>query len=144
MEFFDQFEHTIDDKGRLVLPAAYREGFVSGGFLTLLGDNAALFTRDGWDKYRRRLELSGDFTRRQLQYLFSYASPFTPDSQHRIVVNARLRARVGLEREVSIVGSGSHAAIYPRSTWAEIEAEATAPDADGLTLTDKINALDFL
>ena len=74
MEFFDQFEHTIDDKGRLVLPAAYREAFVGGGFLTLLGDNAALFTKDGWEKYRRRLELQGNFTRHQLQYLFSTAS----------------------------------------------------------------------
>lgn len=144
MEFFDQFEHTIDDKGRLVLPAAYREAFVSGGFLTLLGDNAALFTKDGWEKYRRRLELQGNFTRHQLQYLFSFVSPFTPDSQHRIVVNSRLRARVGLEREVSIVGSSSHAAIFPRATWAQIEAEATAPDDDGVTLNDKFNALDFL
>jgi MraZ protein len=144
MEFFDQFEHTIDDKGRLVLPAAYREAFVGGGFLTLLGDNAALFTRDGWEKYRRKLELQGDFTRHQLQYLFSFVSPFTPDSQHRIVVNARLRAKVGLEREVSIVGSGSHAAIYPRDAWGRIEAEATAADAEGLTLVDKFNALDFL
>jgi MraZ protein len=144
MEFFDQFEHTIDDKGRLVLPAAYREGFVGGGFLTLLGDNAALFTRDGWEKYRRRLELNGNFTRHQLQYLFSFVSPFTPDSQHRIVVGSRLRERVGLEREVSIVGSGSHAAIYPRSRWAAIETEAVAPDDDGVTLLDKFNSLDFL
>jgi MraZ protein len=144
MEFFDQFEHTIDDKGRLVLPSAYREAFVGGGFLTLLGDNAALFTKEGWEKYRRRLELQGNFTRHQLQYLFSFVSPFVPDAQHRIVVNARLRTKVGLEREVSIVGSGSHAAIYPRATWAQIEAEATAADADGLTLVDKFNALDFL
>ena len=59
-------------------------------------------------------------------------------------MNGRLRAKVGLEREVSIVGSGSHAAIYPRSAWAQIEAEATAADAEGLTLVDKFNALDFL
>jgi MraZ protein len=144
MEFFDQFEHTIDDKGRLVLPAAYREAFVGGGFLTLLGDNAALFTKDGWDTYRRKLALSGNFTRHQLQFLYGSASPFVPDAQHRIVVNARVRAKAGLGKEVIIVGSGSHAAIYPRDTWAEIEAEVTGPDAEGLTLTDKINALDFL
>jgi len=144
MEFFDQFEHTIDGKGRLVLPSAYRVAFVDGGFLTWLGDYAALFTVDGWEKYRRRLELSGSLPRQQLQVLLSYVSPFTPDSQHRIAVNPRLRGKVGLDREVTIVGSSSHAAIYDRARWAQIEADAMGPDADGRTIADKINDLDFL
>jgi MraZ protein len=144
MEFFDQFEHTIDDKGRMVLPAAYRESFVRGGFVVLLGDSAALFTDEGWEKYRRKLAMSGEFTRRQLQVLYSSASPFVPDAQNRIVLNARVRARAGLGREVVIVGSGSHAAIYPRDAWARIEDEANAPDDEGRTLADKINSLDFL
>lgn len=144
MEFFDQFEHTIDDKGRLVLPAAYRAAFAEGGFLALLGDYAAVFTSDGWEKYRRRLELSGAFSRKQLQYVLSFVSPFSPDSQHRISLAARLRDQAGLGREVTIVGSGSHAAIYPRERWSALEAEATAPDEDGRTLSDKFDALDFL
>lgn len=144
MEFFDQFEHTIDDKGRMVLPAAYREAFAGGGFLTLLGDNAALFTPDGWEKYRRRLELSGTFSRDELRYLFSFVSPFTPDAQHRIAVSARLRERVGLGREVSIVGSSSHAAIFPRERWAALEDRVNAPDESGRTLVDKFETLDFL
>ncbi len=145
MEFFDQFEHTIDDKGRLVLPAAYREGFVGGGFLVLLANTAALFTRDGWEKYRRKLELSGSLTRRDLQHLFASASPFVPDSQHRIAINQRVRGRAGLEgREVTVAGFGSHAAIYSRTAWAEREAIADGPDADGRTLAQKIDDLDFV
>lgn len=144
MEFFDQFEHTIDTKGRMVLPAAYREGFVTGGFVVLLGGNAALFTRDGWEVYRRKLELSRVLTRAELQYLFSLVSPFVPDSQHRIVLGARLREKAGLGREVTIVGSGSHAAIYPRETWTRMELALEAGPSDGPTLADKINSLDFL
>ncbi|CAN5533932.1 division/cell wall cluster transcriptional repressor MraZ [soil metagenome] len=144
MEFFDQFEHTIDDKGRLVLPAAYRNAFVDGGFLALIGNYAGLFTADGWEKYRRRLELSGKFERQQLQVLLSFVSPFTPDSQHRIAINSRLRGKVGLGREVTIVGSGSHAAIYARDVWAAIEEDALAPDESGQTIADKFNDLDFL
>jgi MraZ protein len=144
MEFFDQFEHTIDDKGRMVLPAAYRNAFAEGGFLAFLGGYAALFTTDGWEKYRRRLELSGQFSRQQLQVVLSYVSPFVPDSQHRIAVNPRLRNKVGLEREVTIVGSGSHAAIYARDAWAMLEDDAMAPDEDGRTIADKFNDLDFL
>ncbi len=144
MEFFDQFEHTIDDKGRMVLPAAYRNAFTEGGYLAYVRDYAALFTAEGWERYRRRLELSGKFKPRQLQVLMSFVSPFTPDSQHRIAVNGRLRDKAGLGREVTIVGSGSHAAIYSRDRWAQIEADALAPDDDGRTIADKFDELDFL
>jgi len=145
MEFFDQFEHTIDDKGRMVLPAAYRNAFTEGGYLALVRDYAALFTPEGWERYRRRLELSGQFRPRQMQVLMSYVSPFTPDSQHRIAVNPRLRDKAGLGREVTIVGSSSHAAIYSRDAWAALEAAELGPDPDdGRTLIEKFDALDFL
>lgn len=144
MDFYNQFEHTIDGKGRLVLPSAYRAAFVDGGFLTLLGDNAALFTNDGWEKYRRRLQLEGGLTRDELRVIFGSASPFVPDSQHRIIVGPRVRERVGLDRSATIVGSGTHAAIYPPEVWARIEAQTDRPDADGLTLNDKIKNLGFL
>ena len=144
MEFFDQFEHTIDGKGRLVLPSAYRDAFTDGGFLTWLGDSAALFTVEGWERYRRRLELNGSFTRQQMQVMLSFVSPFIPDSQHRIAVNPRLRTKVGLDREVTIVGSSTHAAIYDRAKWAGVEAAAMGPDEDGRTIAEKINDLDFL
>jgi MraZ protein len=143
-QFWDQFEHTIDDKGRMVLPAAYREAFEDGGFLVLLGKNPALFTPDGWEKYRRKLSMTGEFTRQQLQYLYASASPFMPDGQHRIVVNARVRERAGLGREVTIAGSGQFASIFPRDRWAEVETQALAPDETGRTLNDKIDDLDFL
>lgn len=144
MEFFGQFEHTIDGKGRLVLPASFRAAFVDGGFVTHLGNCAALFTPDGWEKYRRRLELSGVFSRTQMQYLFSFVSPFTPDAQHRIGLGAKLRETLELGQAVTVVGSGSHAAIYSRAAWAAIEAEATAADDSGHTLADKFVELDFL
>ena len=144
VEFFDQFEHTIDDKGRLVLPSAYRDAFATGGFVTYLGTSAALFTSDGWEKYQRRLELSGTFSREELQILRSYASPFRQDSQHRIPIGAKLRGLVGIDRAVTIVGSGSHAAIYARHVWEEMEARVLGPDAAGVTLADKFSTLDFL
>lgn len=143
-QFWDQFEHTIDGKGRMVLPAAYREALDEGGFLVLLGSNAALFTTDGWDRYRRKLSMTGEFTRQQLQVLYASASPFVPDTQHRIVINSRVRERAGLGREVTVAGSGQFAGIFPRERWAEVEATANEPDETGMTLTDKIDALNFL
>lgn len=144
VEFFDQFEHTIDDKGRLVLPSAYRDAFANGGFVAYLGPSAGLFTRDGWEKYQRRLELSEAFSREELQILRSYASPFRPDSQHRIPIGAKLRGLVGIDRAVTIVGSGSHAAIYARDRWEALETRLLGPDESGVTLADKFSNLGFL
>ncbi len=144
VDFYDTFEHTIDGKGRLVLPASFRSAFADGGFVTYLGKYAALFTTDEWQKYRRRLEQSGQFTREQLQYLFSFVTPFQPDAQNRIGISQRLRDKVGLDRDVTIVGSGSHAALYAREAWRVLEESIEEPAEDGTSIVDKFSELEFL
>ena len=144
MDFYDTFEHTIDGKGRLVLPASYRPAFTGGGFVTYLGKYAALFTPDEWEKYRRRLEASGQFDREQLQYLFSFVTPFQPDAQNRIGVSQRLRDKVGLERDVTLVGPATHAALHPREAWSRVAAPIEAPADDGTSIVDKFSELEFL
>ena len=144
MEFFGKFDHTIDDKGRLVLPAAYRSAFGDGGYLTFMGASAGLYTEDEFEKYRRRLTLSGKFSRKDLQQLMALTTPFKPDAQHRVSISSKLRERVQLGREVTVAGQGSHAAIFPREVWYASEAESEEPDESGLTLADKFDVLDFL
>ena len=143
MEFYGEFEHTIDDKGRVVLPAAYRGEFTSGGFTAFIGPYIGIFTPGEWNRYRRKLEDSGEFDRVDLQTLYSFVTPFTPDAQHRIMVNPLLREQLGIEREVTIVGTRSHFAIYPRDRWASVRQRAFVPADDGRTLIDKFAALGF-
>lgn len=138
------FEHTIDDKGRLVLPAAFRPAFAEGGVVTFLGSYAALFTDAEWEKYWRRLELSGAFSRTQLQYTLSLTSPVAPDSQHRIGLSPQLREVAGLEREVTAIGSQSHVALYARSVWQDVKREVESPDESGRTMADAFASLEFL
>jgi MraZ protein len=146
MDFYDTFEHTIDGKGRLVLPSSFRAAFADGGFMTFLAEYAALFTPAGWKSYRHKLEGAGTFTRKEKQYMFSFVAPFVPDSQNRISLGPRLRNRAGLVRDVTLVGSGSHVAVYARDTWAQLEASIEAPveGAEHAALVDKIQELDFL
>jgi MraZ protein len=142
-EFFGHFDHTIDEKGRLVLPAAYRGTLGPGGFITYLGDYAALFTRAGWDLHRQRLRDSGHFSTEEMQYINSLTTPFTPDAQHRVSIPSDLREEVGLAREVTIVGSTDHAAIYARDAWAEVRARMSRPvDTGGVPLRDKFKKVD--
>ncbi len=144
MEFFDQFEHTIDGKGRLVLPSAYRAAFADGGYLTFMGHAVGLFTPDGWQKYRFKLQDSKVFTRRDMSQVLALTSPFMPDGQHRVSIGQKLRNRVGLDRDVTVVGQGGHAAIYPRHVWEAREVESTQADESGVALDDKFDHVGFL
>lgn len=144
MEFFDQFEHTIDGKGRLVLPSAYRDAFKEGGYLTFMGASVGLFTPEGWEKHLFRLQSNDVFTRKDISQVLALTSPFTPDGQHRVSISPKLRARVGIDREVTIVGQASHAAIYPRDVWAAREEESLQPDEGGVSLDEKFDHLEHL
>jgi len=144
VDLYDTFEHTIDGKGRLVLPAAYRSTFAEGGFAVNLGDCVGLFSISDWEKWRRRVEQSRVLHRSRLKYMIASVSPIQPDAQHRITINPRLRSKMGLERDVTIVGSGIYASVYDRATWDRFEAEAEAPDGDGRTLADDLADLEFV
>lgn len=145
MDFYGTFEHNIDGKGRLVLPSSHRPAFSAGGMAALVEDYAALFTHDGWEIYRHRLESSGHFDREDLRHLFSIASPVEPDGQNRITLPQRLRDETGLDREVTVVGSVRYVSIFDRADWARREAAlAEKAASSGRSLADKFRELDFL
>lgn len=143
-EFLDNFDHTIDAKGRLVLPSAFRDAFTEGGVVTWLGGYAALFTPDGWEKYRRRLMNETNLSRDELQFMIGNSSRFEPDAQHRVPISRKLRDKIGIEREVAVVGSLSHVAIYPRDRWEQVEDDMLGPDETGLDLKEKVRGFGFL
>lgn len=144
MEFFGQFEHTIDSKGRLVLPSSWRSDFGHGGFLVGLGRNAGIFTPVEWEQYRRRLESSGNFDREAMAYVYSLVTQFALDNQNRIVVPDRLREKVGIGSKVTLVGAGRYVALWDRERWGQLEGRVERPDEDGRTMADRFDSLEFL
>ncbi len=144
MDFYGTFEHRIDGKGRLVLPSTFRSAFAGGGMAALIEDYAALFTREEWDIYRRRIESSGNFTREDLRWLFSIASPFEPDNQNRISLPPKLRQHTGLDQDIALVGSVRYVALFPSEEWARREAAIVRQSETGTSIADKFRGLDFL
>jgi MraZ protein len=144
VDFYEQFEHTIDGKGRLVLPASWRSGFAEGGFLAFLGRNGGLFPPTAWEQYRRRLETSGNFDRDAMAYVLSLVTPFQPDAQNRINVPGRLRQKLGLDRDVTLAGAGSYVALWDRRAWDDLERRVERPTDEGVSLADRFDSLGFL
>jgi len=119
-----QFEHAIDAKGRVVLPAAFRKALASGGYVTR-GLDCCLsvwtpeeFEReaaDMQDKARR-----GEIDRAAVRSLAAGAAEITPDGQGRVAIPQHLREYAGLNRDVTIVGAFSSVEIWDAARWREV------------------------
>lgn len=133
MANWGQYKVKIDDKGRVSLPAPFREDFLAdeGGFLVWRVDHIGLMNESTWNKYFRRLEDDEDLSPDDLQVLASWATPFKLDHQGRLVVNQLLRERAGLENEVVLVGSKNYISVYEPGAWEQLEASRTM-DSDAV------------
>jgi MraZ protein len=117
-----EYEHTIDDKNRLTLPARFREAFADGVVVTRGIDPClAVYTREGWDDFVRS-QLAGldQFSReaRQMRrFLFSAGAEAELDKQGRVTLPAALLRKAGLARDVVVAGVGEFVEVWDRAAW---------------------------
>ena len=123
--FVGQFEHALDMKGRIVLPASFRASFEESGFLIKGSEGClALLTperfRDIAQTMASRSE-EGDVRHRSAKRSFGAgASRVLPDKQWRIAVPEDLRSFAQLERECVIVGAIDEVEIWDSERWGQI------------------------
>jgi MraZ protein len=117
-----EYEHTLDDKNRLTLPAKFRQTMAGGVVLTRGLDSCVeAYPADDWKQLVER-ELAGLSTfskeSRQLErYLYSGAVEAQPDKQGRVMVPPTLLEHAGLGREVVVIGMRGRIEIWDRAAW---------------------------
>jgi len=117
-----EYEHTLDDKNRLTLPARFRQAF-EGGVVISRGLDGCLvvFTRDDWDSFvSAQLEGLNPFSREARQmnrFVFSGATESELDKQGRVMVPPALLQHARLSREVVVAGVRDHVEIWDRAAW---------------------------
>ena len=128
-----EYEHTIDDKGRLTLPARFRARFGDGLVVTRGLDGCLYaYTRPDWERLvdtrLRDLDPLDPRGRALQRYFFASASEAEPDRQGRVVIPAPLLKAAGLDREVVVAGVYDHLEIWDRASWraqmADVEGSA--------------------
>lgn len=132
--FLGEFQHRLDDKGRVILPSAFRER-LSSGLVVTRGMDRCL---DVWPRgaYEERVREMRAFPREhkrarwQKRLLTGGAYVDTPDSQGRIVIPAHLRDFAGLERELMVMGTDEKVEIWDLAHWNAELAAAEAAYAD--------------
>jgi MraZ protein len=119
-----EYEHTLDDKNRLTLPAKFRQALEDGVVVTRGMDKCLfVFTRTAWEQFVAvRLEGLNPFSkeaRQMSRFMFAGAAETELDRQGRIMLPPALIQHAGLEREVVVAGVRDHVEIWDRAAWQE-------------------------
>nr|WP_218885398.1 division/cell wall cluster transcriptional repressor MraZ [Kineococcus aurantiacus] len=115
--------HTprLDDKGRLILPARFRDQLLDGLVITR-GQDRCLYVFPMQEFQRmheelRRAPLTNKEARDYQRVFLSGASSEVPDKQGRVTVPPLLRQYAGLDRDVAVIGAGSRVELWDLPTW---------------------------
>jgi MraZ protein len=124
-ELLGTHSYQLDPKGRISLPARFREAFADGAVLTLGQDGCLFcFPRAEWDARSgevRAVPLSESEGRAYARLFFGKAEPIELDSQGRMLVPQRLRSEVGIGKDVVVLGVSDRMEIWDRAAHERYE-----------------------
>lgn len=142
--FAGQFEHTIDDKGRITFPSRFRELLADGAYLTRgLEKNLILMPNANYLKISSDMATMNSLDPKVAdlsQYLFGNGSKIDFDSAGRFVIPPFLREFAGLQTAVMVIGNNTNITLWTPERWAEKQklfdnAENVAALFSGLNLS---------
>ena len=122
--FIGEYNHTLDSKGRLIVPSKLRESLGERFFLTK-GLDGCLFVypSEEWDGFTQKLKelpVTNKDVRKFVRFFLAGASECEVDKQGRVLIPANLREFAKLEKEAVLVGVSNRIEIWNRDKWEEI------------------------
>ncbi|BFT66388.1 division/cell wall cluster transcriptional repressor MraZ [Parvimonas parva] len=142
--FLGDFPHTLDDKGRLIMPSKFRNE-LGTNFIVTRGLEGCLFvfTESKWNEFTEQLNskgLSKKDVRSITRFFCSCAMTSDLDKQGRFLVNKNLREFAGIERDVMIIGVSDRIEIWSKEKWNEY---SETEYSDDNIMSEKFDGLDF-
>jgi len=138
MFFFGTFEHSIDERGRLAIPARYRRAFVDGGVVRPGPDGCLeIYTQETFDEEAQRRLASEDGNRRRTarrtrRGFMHDAYSLELDRQGRVLVPTVLREGASIDGRVAVIGCGDYIEIWDPERWNaelnEVDDDEQEPD----------------
>ena len=126
--FLGEYQHALDDKGRVVLPSKFRDLLKKGCVVTKGQDRCLyVYTIDRFAEEMAKVTGLPTTDRRSRNFsrsLFAGARDQEPDKQGRIAIPETLRTYASLDKDVTVVGVADHIEIWATSAWAEVSLEA--------------------
>ena len=142
--FLGHFQHNLDDKGRLMIPARFRELLEGGAFITQGFDKCLMVMTESYFKqvYERieAMNLADPTARLLRRLILSNAYPVEVDKIGRILMPQNLRAFLGIENgELIVAGQGEYFEIWTPALWSEQMAQLQDTEAN----TQRFSTLDL-
>lgn len=132
--FLGEFEHTIDGKGRLTIPAKFRDE-LAGGVVVTRGLDGCLwaYSRSEWERLAEKisqLPTTNPNARNFARFMFSSAFDSIPDRQGRVLVPQNLRDYASIGNETVIIGVMNRVEIWSPEKWGMVLTEVESdPEA---------------
>lgn len=121
--FIGEYTHTIDTKGRVIIPAKFRETLGEGFYVTKGFDGCLyLYTAEGFEEFTKTiaaLPLNMKDARKTQRFFLSGAAPCEFDKQGRILIPGNLRTYAGLDKDTILAGVNDHIEIWNKTKWDE-------------------------
>lgn len=136
-----EYEHSLDVKGRLIMPAKLRED-IGEKFIVTKGLDGCLFgfSQTEWSNFEEKLKtlpLTNKNARDFVRFFLSGAIECEIDKQGRFLIASNLREYAGLDKEAVIIGIGTRIEIWNKDKWKEYNSEDNiSPDeiAENMTM----------
>jgi MraZ protein len=129
---------NMDAKGRLAIPAKHREALLvqSAGEIVLTAHShpcLLLYPASAWEPIQSKIMSLSSFDKKSAalqRRLVGYAEDISLDSAGRLLVSPALRELAGLEKEVMLIGQGSHFELWSKEAWFRQSQEAINKDGE--------------
>ena len=134
-----EYEHSLDVKGRLIMPSKLRQD-IGEKFITTKGLDGCLFvfSENEWLNFEAKLKalpLSDKNARNFVRFFLSGATECEIDKQGRFLIPANLREAANLEKDAVIVGVGTRLEIWDKETWQKCDENISADEiAENMTM----------
>ena len=124
-----EYEHTLDSKGRLSIPARLREELGNVFYVTLSMDKClSAYSAESWQNFSDKVNAMPYVKQHKMRPLFAYAAKCEVDAQGRILIPQNLRDFAGLTKNVTVVGCNNHAEFWDSDNWNAVYIKETTPE----------------
>jgi len=123
------YQHSIDAKGRLFIPADLRDELGQTFYVTLSTERClSAYSSESWERFKEKNRQMSQVNQKRMRPLFAMAAKRELDSQGRINIPQQLRDFADLKKNVAIVGVGERVELWNSETYAEIAASEMTPE----------------
>ena len=124
-----EYQHSLDSKGRLFIPAKLRDELGEVFYITLSMDRClCAYSSENWQLFSEKVNAMPYVKQRKMRPLFAHAARCELDSQGRALIPQNLRDYAGLSKAVTVVGCNNHAGLWDSDSWSEIFQKETTPE----------------